>query len=215
MSVLVDIKCGDPTDAAARFQLAGYSVAYAAGSGHLIDFDPAGHVYKLRDTGEILPSVTQVLKATRISTDFDELGQMRKGLDHQIALKREIGTAVHQAAHFYDDNDLVWSSLDPQVVPYLEAWTAFRQAYSHLRPATRERIVYSAIYRFVGTLDAIFLANGETAINITERWSVQLTPGKKIPYRVTPYNEHPYLDDEKFKAFVVTYHEQADRRRAA
>lgn len=215
MSVIADIKIGNPDSAAARFQLAGYSIAYAAGSGDLVDFEPAGHVYRLRETGEILPSVTGILKSTGISVDFDELGQMGAGLKHAIEMKREIGTAVHQAAHFYDDNDLVWSSVDPAVVPYLEAWTAFRQAYSHLRPATRERIVYSAAYRFVGTLDAIFLMGDETEINITERWSVQLTPGKRIPYRVTPYNEHPWLDDEKFKAFVTTYHEQHARRRAA
>lgn len=215
MSVLVDIKIGDPIAAGARFQLAGYAIAYASGASALVDFDPAGHVYRRRETGEVLPSVTGILKAVGVSVDFEELGGMGAGIKHAIELKRDIGTAVHQAAHFYDDNDLVWSSLDPHVVPYLEAWTAFRQAYSHMRPATRERIVYSAAYRFVGTLDAIFLTTGETEVNITERWSVQLTPGKRIPYRVTAYNEHPWLDDEKFKAFVVTYHEQQARRRAA
>lgn len=215
MSVIADIKIGNPDDAGARFQLAGYSIAYTAGSGELIDFEPAGHVYRLRSTGEILPSVTQILKATRVSTDFDELGQMGAGIKHAIELKRDIGVAVHQAAHFYDDNDLAWETVDPQVQPYLDAWATFRRAYPHLRPATRERIVYSAAYRFVGTLDAIFLLEGETEINITERWSVQLTPQNRIPYRVTPYNEHPWLDDEKFKAFVVTFHEQRDRRRAA
>lgn len=215
MSVLADIKIGDPDDAAARFQLAGYSIAYHAGQGDLVSFDPAGHIYRLRETGDILPSVTQILRATDISTNFEELSSMRADIRASVDLKRELGSAVHQAAHFFDDDDLVWSSLDPQVVPYLEAWVAFRQAYPSLRPATRERVVYSQAYRFVGTLDAIFLTEGETDIDIKERWSVQLTPKNRVPYRVTPYNEHPWLDEEKFKAFVVTYYEQTARRRAA
>lgn len=215
MSVLVDTKIGDPDDAAARFQLAGYAVGYRADQGDLVTFDPAGHIYRLRATGEILPSVTQILKAVRVSTDFDEIGQMRADIKHAIELKRDIGTAVHQACYFYDDNDLVLESVDPQVRPYLDAWAAFRAAYPRLTPAKRERLVYSEAYRFAGTFDGIFLVDGETAIDITERWSVQLTPERRIPYRVTPYNEHPWLDDEKFKAFVTTYYEQSDRRRAA
>ncbi len=214
MSVLVDVKCGDPDSAGARFQLAGYAMAYHA-SVDAVAFDPAGHIYRLKATGEILPSVTEILRATGISVDFDELAGMSHRIGHSITLKRDIGIAVHADAHAYDDNDLNVASVHPEVRPYLDAWIAFRQNYPRLQPATRERVVYNPIYRYAGTLDGIFLLEGETEIAITERWSVQLTPGRKVPYRVTPYNEHPWQDDEKFKAFVTTYHEQAARRRAA
>ena len=214
MSILLDVKTGDPSDAGARFQLAGYDVAYGA-SDDAITFEPDGHIYRLKATGEIVPSVTEILRATSISAPFDDIRAMGEQRRHAIDLKRDIGVAVHADAHAYDDNDLDIETVHPDVRPYLDAWIAFRKNYPHLRPATRERLVYSPTYRYAGTLDGIFLLDGETEIVVTERWSVQLTPDRKVPYRVTPYNEHPYLDNEKWKAIVTTFYEQHARRRAA
>ena len=211
MSVLIDIKCGDPKAAAARFQLAGYMLAYGA-SADALTFDPAGHIYRHRDTGAIVPGVTTILKDCGISADFEGLSQLCEQIGRAVALKRDIGTAVHQAAHYFDDNDLALDSVDPQVMPYLDAWMTFRANYPHLRPATRERLVYHPAYRYAGTLDGIFLLTDETEIAIDHRWSVQLTPGRKVPYRVTEYIDH-YGDMETFKAIVTTWHHQA--RRAA
>jgi hypothetical protein len=215
MSVLIDLKTGDPESAGARFQLAAYVIAYQAGQGDRLTFDAADHTYRVRATGARVPSVTQILKAVGVSVDFDDLREMGVRMDHDLERKRQIGTALHADAHAFDDQDLNWSTVHPDVRPYLEAWVAFRQAYPALRPATRERVVYSPAYQFAGTLDAIFLIDGESQVEITERWAVQLTPELRIPYRVTPYNEHPWLDDDKFKAFVVTYYEGHARRRAA
>jgi hypothetical protein len=214
MSVLLDIKCGDPESAGARYQLAGYSVAYGA-SVDAVTFDPAGHIYRRVSDGEVVPSVTGILRACGISVDFDEIGQFGAGVKQAIEVKRDIGTQVHAAAHYFDDGDLAWESLDAQVRPYVEAWATFRINYPHLRPATRERLVYSPAYRYAGTLDGIFLTGGEDAIEITERWSVQLVPGRRVPYRVTPYNDNPYGDDEVWKSIVTTYWAQAARRKAA
>jgi hypothetical protein len=214
MSVIRDIKCGDPESAGARYQLAGYATAYGA-STDAVDFDPAGHVYRRTSDGAVVPSVTQILRSCGISVDFDELGSMGAGVRQAIDLKRDIGTQVHAAAHYYDDNDLDLEGLDPQVRPYLDAWATFRANYPQLHPATRERLVYSPAYRYAGTLDGIFLVGDESAIDITERWSVQLTPGKRVPYRVTPYNENTWADDEIWKSIVTTYWAQAARRRAA
>lgn len=215
MSVLLDVKTGDPESAAARFQLAGYAIAYRAGQGQVIDFEPAGHIYRHAGSGRILPSVTEILKSVGVSVNFDDIRSMGRDRAHAVDLKRDLGIALHADAHAYDDNDLDLSTVHEEVKPYLDAYVSFRQAYASLRPATRERIVYEPAYQYVGTLDGIFMVDGETEIDITERWSVQLTPKNRIPYRVTPYNEHPWIDDEKFKAFVTTYYEQSDRRRAA
>src|SRR4051812_26438403 len=54
-----------------------------------IRFDPERHVYTLTD-GTRVPSVRQILRETGISVDFTVL----PGQD-AIALKRDIGTAVH------------------------------------------------------------------------------------------------------------------------
>jgi hypothetical protein len=213
MSVLLDIATGDPKDAAKQFQTAGYMLAYLAGQGGLVDFEPAGHIYRLRENGEILPSVTKILRETGISKDFDDLSSMGSKLRQDISTKRDIGTAVHAASHYYDDDDLAWETLDEQVKPYVEAWATFRQNYPHLKPAVRERLVYHSGYRFVGTLDGVFMLPGESVIEITERWSVQLTPGRKVPYRTTPYLDH-HGDMEAFKSFAVTWHNQCARRAA-
>lgn len=215
MSILLDLKTGDPDDAAARFQLAGYDLAHDCGAGDAVTFEPAGHIYRLRDTGEILPSVTQILRATGVSTDFEALREMGQQRRHAIDLKRDIGVALHADAHAFDDDDIVIDGVNAEVRPYLDAYIRFRRDYPHLRPATRERLVYNPAYRYVGTLDGIFMLEGELEIAITEWWSVQLMPKNRVPYHVTPYNEDHYTDREKFKAFVTTYYEQSDRRRAA
>lgn len=46
---------------------------------------------------------------------------------------------------------------------------------------------------------------------IHERWSVQLTPGRTTPYRVTRYDD--WRDFETWRAIVATYYAQAARRR--
>lgn len=212
MSILVDLKTGDPADAAARFQTAGYELAYAANASDQITFEREGHVYRRTADGVIVPSVTQILKDTGVATDFEGLSSMGQEIEHAIALKREIGTAVHADAHAYDDNDLDRPSVHPEVRPYLDAWIEFRNNYPNLRPATRERLVYHPGLRYAGTLDGIFLVGGETAPIITERWSVQLCPGKRVPYRVTPYND--WTDAAAFMAFVTTWWNQSARRAA-
>lgn len=212
MSILVDLKTGDPEDAAARFQTAGYELAYAADAGDQITFEANGHIYRLRETGEIVPGVTTILKDTGISLDFNGLSAFGQRVEHAVMLKRDIGTAIHADAHAYDDNDLDLSAVHPEVRPYLDCWIAFRNNYPQLRPATRERLVYHPGLRFAGTLDGIFLVGDETTPVITERWSVQLCPGLRIPYRVTPYND--WQDAAAFKAFVTTWWNQSARRAA-
>lgn len=46
-----------------------------------------------------------------------------------------------------------------------------------------------------------------------ERWGVQLTPERRVPYRIFPYEA--FDDFAKFQSFVTTYHCQAARRRTA
>jgi hypothetical protein len=211
VSVLVDLKTGDPEDAGAQFQTAGYQLAYEANGGDLVTFEPAGHVYRVG--GEIVPGVTTILRDTGVSVNFEELGTFGKRIEHAIQLKRDIGLAVHADAHAFDDHDIDMATVNEEAKPYLDCWIAFRQNYPNLRPATRERLVYHPTLRYAGTLDGIFLIGGETEITITERWSVQLCPGKRVPYRVTPYEDH-YGDADAFKAFVSTWWRQAARRAA-
>ena len=55
--------------------------------------DAATHVYTLGD--RVIPSVTQILAAVGVSTDFEAIGARSRDLRHAIDLKRQIGTVVH------------------------------------------------------------------------------------------------------------------------
>jgi hypothetical protein len=211
----------------------------SSSSAKVLVFDPGPHEYRF--DGQRVPSVTQILAATGVSVDFEELAGMSHRLGAAISDKRGLGTALHADAHAYDDNDLDWSTVDPRVEPYLQAWVTFRKN-SGLVPMRRERRVYNPIYRYAGTLDGIFAKDAATSVlvdiktgdpesagaqfqlaayqlahelepdhtTIHERWSVQLTPGRSTPYRVTRYDD--WRDFETWKAIVTTYHHQHARR---
>lgn len=207
-------------------------------------FVPETHEYRLLPDGRIVPSVTQILGATGVAVDFEELSSFSKRIGDAIDRKRALGQALHQDAHAFDDNDLDWSTVHPQVEPYLQAWATFREQ-TRVVPMTRERRIYHPTLHYAGTFDGIFtkpsggfvlidiktgnpadagaqyqlagylLAYQLTAdaLPVTDRWSVQLCPDRKVPYRVTPYTE--WRDFEVWKAIVATYYAQAARRREA
>lgn len=210
-------------------------------------FNAERHEYRFPLSGVTIPSVTQILAATGVSTDFEELRGISSSLSDAIDRKRAIGHAIHADAHAYDDGDLIESSVHPDVRPYLEAWKTFR-GNQRFAPIHRERKVYSRGLNTCGTLDGIFQriderdrrilidikigdpeasgAQFQTAgyeilwteehpeQPIAERWSVQLIPGIRIPYRIANYSSWPdaWLHGQKFRAFVTTYWEQAIRR---
>jgi hypothetical protein len=120
-----------------------------------LDFDAATHQYRV--AGALVPSVTTILRATGVSVDFEAVAASSRAMADAIALKREIGTALHADAHAFDDNDLDLGTVDSRVLPYLDAWMTFR-ANTRLTPLTRERRVYHPQLRYAGTLDGIFLS---------------------------------------------------------
>lgn len=209
------------------------------GSSDALVFYPETHEYFTqpgRDGGRPVPSVTTILRAVGVSADFEHVAAAT------LEFSRQLGSAVHVDCHAFDDDDLELATVDLRVLPYLQAWTQFREA-TGLVPIARERRVYHPVYDYCGTLDGIFTGPGgqqvlidvktgdpedagaqfQTAAyqaayvaehpdaRIDERWSVQLVPGRAVPYRITPYTD--FRDFKKFQAFLVTYHEQPQRRR--
>jgi hypothetical protein len=186
-----------------------------------ITFRPDEHEYVLPD-GRVVPSVTQILAAVGVSTDFDSLSQVSTSMRAAIERKRAIGTALHRDAHAYDDNDLDESTVHPEVKPYLEAYKVFRQN-SGVVPLCRERIVYHPQLAYAGTLDGIFAAPSKRNVLIDLKcgdpedaacqfqtagyqlaWEYQHPDGitiherwgvQLIPGRAVPYSvEPPYID---------------------
>lgn len=201
----------------------------------VLAFDPAAHAYTV--AGQRIPSVTEILKWCRVSTDFDALPNREA-----IERARDRGTALHADAHALDDGDLDWSTVHDEVKPYLQAWEAFK-ADKAAKPLSRERRVYDRVLNVAGTLDGIFevylsqvpvlidLKTGDPASAAAQyqtaayllayasdypeamgyrRWSVQLTPSLRVPYRVTEYSD--FRDFDTWRAIVATFYASSARR---
>jgi hypothetical protein len=206
-------------------------------------FDATFHEYRLPD-GRQVPSVTQILSAVGVSTDFEALMAMSDERARQIEAKRFLGTAVHADCHAFDDDDLVWGTVDPKVVPYLDAWRVFREN-TGLQPMTRERRVFHAAHFYCGTLDGIFIDPRGRHVLVDIKTGDPADSGcqfqtaayeaafqaehpdfpiderwavQLVPERKgVPYRVTPYTDWRDFgafTAFVTTYNAQAARRRA-
>lgn len=212
-------------------------------AGTELRFDPASHVYTLAD-GSRVPSVTQILRDTGVSVDFDAIGAISGAHRDAIELKRALGTALHSDIHAFDEGDLDWSTVDARVGPYLNAWLTFRANHPHLTPVARERRVYHACLRYAGTLDGIFVGpTGERVLvdvktgDPTDAGARYQLAAYQLAYEtdpaVPPINERwtvqlcpdrtvPYLvethsdyrDFATWHAIVATYYAQAARRRA-
>lgn len=218
------------------------TVATAVFTSADLTFDAGLHEYRL-PTGQRVPSVTEVLQAVGVSTDFEALRLGSSRIREAIDLKRDIGSALHADAHAFDDNDLVWASVDARVEPYLRAWETFR-TNSGAVPLTRERAVYHPLYGYAGTFDGIFLLpNGRTVLidlktgdpkdsgcafqtaayleAFTAEHPDQIVH-ERWAVRLTPDHQIPYRitpytdwsDFSHFKAFLTTYACQAERRTA-
>ena len=107
----------------------------------MIQFDPSTHVYTVN--GRVVPSVTQVLR---------EAGLVDPSIYPPGAAER--GTAVHLACQLHDENDLDESSLDPVIIPYLNAWKLF-VSQNRFRATAIEQRICSLTHCYAGTLDRI------------------------------------------------------------
>lgn len=204
-------------------------------SGALLQFDPVAHRYTL-PSGEHIPNVTTILRVTGVSVDFEAKRMLSRESAAAIDLKREIGSALHQDAHAFDDDDLDWSTVDSRVEPYLRAWATYR-TNSGLRPVTRERRLYHQALRYCGTMDGIFVApdGHHVLIDIktgdpTDAAGQYQTAAYALAYRTeypdappilerccvrltpdrsVPYRVEPYddwQDEACWRAFVTTYY---------
>jgi hypothetical protein len=113
-----------------------------------LTFDEDTHTYRL--DGEPVPSVTGVLKAAGL-IDFSQIPPWT--LD--AALRR--GRVVHEAIHYYNENDLDVDGFTrdfPDYAGYLQAWIAFTQQRT-FRSVLNERRVASRRHQVAGTLDCL------------------------------------------------------------
>lgn len=205
-----------------------------------LQFDPLAHEYRSPD-GQRIPGVTEILSAVGVSVDFEALSASSSRRAAAIEFKRDLGHALHADAHAFDDDDLDWSSVDPRVEPYLQAWATFRRN-TGAQPTTRERRVWHGGLGYAGTLDGIFqLPTGRRVLidlktgdpddaGCAYQTAAYLAAHQfdhpadvvherwgvqLVPEARVPYRIHPYRDWQdfaKFQAFLGTYWHQTARR---
>jgi hypothetical protein len=104
-------------------------------------FDAERHRYT--HDGVDLPSVTTVLKCW---------SPISKVPDWKLEDARLRGELVHAATAFLDEDDLDLSSVDDEVMGYLEGWRKFRRDYSFV-PTMIERRLAHLRWGYAGTPD--------------------------------------------------------------
>ena len=104
-----------------------------------IVFQREGHIYTV--DGKEVTSVTTIIKDCGLidTTWFNDTATTR-------------GTYVHQATELLDKDDLDEASLDPALVPYVDAYKRFKDETGFCINDI-EKIVYNSTYGYIGTLD--------------------------------------------------------------
>ena len=148
-----------------------------------VDFDPATHTY--RAGGRVVPGVTRVLEPLIFDGFHRTIGN-----DIPIEVLRhaaERGQAVHAACHYLDENDLDTSTLDPAVVPYVDAWAKFK-ADTRLTILAMETVIHSERHGYAGRLDRIIDLD-EMGSSILEIKSTAQHPELTAPLQTAAYLE--------------------------
>lgn len=108
------------------------------------------HTYTAPD-GRRLPSVSQIISPL---TD-GVYGCIDRGVLRAAA---EFGTAVHACTEYLDENELDEESLEPEWVPYLDAYKSFLEAFKPNYLGIELRL---ACEKYAGTLDRYAEIGGE------------------------------------------------------
>jgi len=114
-------------------------------------FRESDHSYMLH--GVSLPSVTQII------ADAGLYGNTSYFTDYS----RDRGSFVHKAIEYHLSGELSEETLDPVIVPYLDAWKKFQSEANYISNLCEEQLA-SNVYRFAGTIDHIGYLDGHFCI---------------------------------------------------
>lgn len=106
-----------------------------------LTFDPVQHEYRF--AGEVVPSVTQVLKPL---TDYSRIPA------DTLETARQQGVAIHKMVELDCMGDLDEDGLPEWMRPYFLAWRAFVDESGFVVVASEQRVYHPAL-RYAGTLD--------------------------------------------------------------
>ena len=109
------------------------------------------HSYWLGDRR--LPNVTTILES---------VGMADHRFSNEDAMLR--GTYVHKATEMIDRGTLDWTTLDPILLPYCEAYQKFLATVNMETILLSERPMYHPQYLYAGTLDRVATINGVRSV---------------------------------------------------
>ena len=131
-------------------------------------FDPEQHRYTVN--GVAVPSVTTILGGVGIpDLRFVNKDVLEKACD--------FGTAAHLACELSDLGELDEGALDSNLKPMLNQWKVLRSMFvcAGVEEMVEARI-YSAVYRFAGTLDRAYLNRKKKSLAIVDLKTGAHTP---------------------------------------
>lgn len=115
-------------------------------------FDPITHTYT--ENGRRLLSVTEILRR-------GGLAPLPPVADLEWYADR--GTKIHRCCELLDRNELDWSSVDPRIEGYVQAWAAFRDE-TGFRPKAIEKPIQHKDLGYAGTPDRTGFLNRIPAV---------------------------------------------------
>ncbi len=114
----------------------------------VLTFDEPKHEYRVN--GVVVPSVTQILEDVGI-VDFSHIPPATR------AMAMERGRLVHLATQLDDEGDLQEATLDPELLPYVQAWRNARRGLEMGESFTLiEWRGHHAQFGYAGTLDRLY-----------------------------------------------------------
>lgn len=134
-------------------------------------FNSKEHVYRWLDTGEVIPSVNQLIEKAGL-TNF---GSVPAGV---MAAAQDRGTKIHLACEFDDLGTL--ADIDPEHIPYLEGWRQFKSTFELAFTAQQIELgMVSEKHNFAGTLDRFYVDHTAKIV-----WVIDIKSGSAL-YRTT------------------------------
>lgn len=130
----------------------------------LIELDPVTHVYRRLDTGRVVPSVSSILRKSKVRDAPFGAGSpagSERAYVMERALKR--GTEVHRLARAIDETGDVADAFDdyfdpavllPETVNYVSAYQKFLDTSGYV-PLAWETLVYHQPFNYAGRVDGV------------------------------------------------------------
>jgi hypothetical protein len=208
-------------------------------TGSALVFYPETHEYFTppgREGGQLVPNVTTILRAVGVSADFEQVE--RGTLEYRRQLGTAVHADCHAFDDHDLDWATVDPRVKPYVdawaafreAKHLTAATRERRVFHPTfqycgtldgvfeQPSGDQVLVDIKIGDPDDAAAHLQLAAYEAAYRVEfpdqpigARWSVQLQPGLRVPYRICEYRD--FRDFQKFAACLTVYAEQPARRR--